>query len=437
MSLVHNGRARMLAAGEDDRVGQYVLRREIGRGAMGVVYEAEHVGLGKRVALKRMHLHLASDTASAARFLREGRAATQIRSPHVVEVFDVGTHQGVPYLVMELLEGVDLAALLRDEKKLGPTRTADLMIPIASAVFAAHQAGVVHRDLKPSNVLLARRDPSDGALCGISPVILDFGISKLTGEVDHDATASAVLLGTVAYMSPEQTRGGKKASAASDQYALGVMLYECLTGTKPFVGSTPYSIMHAIVSATVSPPSVLDPSLSTALDAVVLRAMHRDPRERFPSVRALEAALLPYASAATRERYARALGIDSPSIVVRSPRGPRRRRRAIWALGVLGVALVAAIGFGARSRRGQERPAHALAPLPVTTPPVPASVLPELRTPDVSASSQPPTAETASAAPVSPPLGTAPPRAPPPSPKGAAAPSRRTERGTNGALIVE
>src|SRR5579871_2943196 len=167
----------MAAVSNGARVGQYVVGRELGRGGMAVVWEAEHTQLGKRVALKMLLPHLAENEIASSRFVREGRAAAQIHSAHVVDVFDVGVHEGVPYLVMELLEGSDLAATLRDRRTIEVRDLVDWMLPIASAVHAAHEAGVVHRDLKPSNVFLARRQ--DGTL---SPIILDFGISKVAGD---------------------------------------------------------------------------------------------------------------------------------------------------------------------------------------------------------------------------------------------------------------
>jgi serine/threonine-protein kinase len=340
-----------------DRISAYELRREIGQGAMATVFEAEHTTLGKRVALKRMHPHLATDSTAASRFLREGRAAAQIvsylpdpsvrsgvraiRSPHVVDVFDVGTHDGVPYLVMELLDGEDLASALRHRGRLPLREVADIVVPIAHAVHMAHDAGVIHRDLKPSNVVLARRD--DGGVC---PVVLDFGISKIVTDADRDLTASEVLLGTVHYMSPEQTRSGRQATALSDQYALGVLLYECATGGKPFAGSTPYAVMHAIVSARVAPPSTIDPALPAAFDDVVLRAMHRDPRKRFGTVRALGAALLPWASEATRSRYGGMPAVEPGAHAAR--RRGARRWAVVLACGAVAVAVLAAAKPSAR-----------------------------------------------------------------------------------------
>lgn len=308
----------VLASGA--HVGKYVLVREIGRGAMATVFEARHVDLEKRVALKTMHPHLAADPTAAARFLREGKAAAQIRNAHVVDIFDVGTHDEVPYLVMELIEGTDLGAHLRDHGKLAPREIADLMLPICSAVADAHAVGVIHRDLKPSNIMLARSDDDT-----LAPTVLDFGISKLERDPADDLTASEVLLGTVHYMSPERTRGVRTQGALADVYSLGVILYECATGAKPFAGSTPYALMHAIVSTKVVAPSTLTPSVPRAFDEIVLRAMNRDPSKRFDSARALGAALFPLASDGARRAWAEEFGGEA-----NAERG--HSRRLVWLL---------------------------------------------------------------------------------------------------------
>jgi serine/threonine-protein kinase len=156
-------------------------------------------------------------------------------------------------------------------------------------VAAAHDIGVVHRDLKPGNIIIAQRGRCSSAP---QPVVLDFGISKTADDDDAPLTRSGSLLGTVHYMSPEQTRGAKFATPLSDQYALGVMLYECATGTLPFQGEGAYELMHAIVTAPMRPPSSINPEISAAFDAIVLRAMDRNPEKRFPSVEALGSALL-------------------------------------------------------------------------------------------------------------------------------------------------
>lgn len=418
------------AAASGAHVGSYVLGRELGKGAMATVYEARHVQLGKRVALKSMHPHLAADGKAAARFLREGKAAAQIHHPNVVDVFDVGVHDGVPFLVMELLDGADFAALLSERGKLPLRELVDVMIPVLAAVQAAHAVGVIHRDLKPSNVVLARRDGGS-----LSPTILDFGISKLQDDaIQGDLTASEVLLGTVHYMSPEQTRGGKNASALSDQYALGVMLYECATGVKPFGGNTPYALMHAIVSARVTQPSALDADLPGAFDDVVLRAMHREPGKRFASVRELGANLLPWGSDDVKERWASEFGVDASAL---SP--PRRRmgiRRLAPAFVGAGLVLVGALGVRAWGH-GNAPDAPSAVPvsseIPRATPPLP-SVEPAA---PQTVESAPIPADSATASASSPFPPPARPRVRPQNRPAASASAAPPERGTNGALIVE
>ncbi|HEX8789977.1 MAG TPA: serine/threonine-protein kinase [Polyangiaceae bacterium] len=420
----------MAAAASGAHVGSYVLCRELGKGAMATVYEARHVQLGKRVALKSMHPHLAADATSAARFLREGKAAAQIHHPNVVDVFDVGMHDGVPFLVMELLDGTDLAALLRERGKLPLRELVDVMIPVFAAVQAAHAVGVIHRDLKPSNVVLARHD--DGSL---SPTILDFGISKLQDDVIHrDLTASEVLLGTVHYMSPEQTRSGRNASALSDQYALGVMLYECATGLKPFGGNTPYALMHAIVSARVTAPSTLDPELPRSFDDVVVRAMHREPGKRFASVRELGANLLPWASDEVKDRWAGEFGVDASAL--RPPATRKGVRRLAPALAAAGLLLAGVVGVRALGRgNAAEEPRH----LPVASDSAPSPPPPSA---EPSASQQAAESATVPADPTAPstfpplPRPARPPVRPQTRPT-ASASAAPPERGTNGALIVE
>jgi len=270
--------------------GRYEVVRELGRGGMARVFEGRHVELGSRVALKVMQRVLAAERLAAARFLQEAKTASKLRHPNVVQVFDIGCQDGLPFIVMELLEGVDLATWL-DEKGALPIGTiVDLFLPVISAMARAHAAGIVHRDLKPANVMITHRPPHVA-----HPVLLDFGISKIANR-EHETTftRSDSLLGTLHYMAPELTRGAKFATASSDQYALGLMLYECATGRRPFTGNGQYELMHAIVTAPVPPPSAVRPGIPAEFDALVEKAMRRNPAERFPSVSELGSALLSF-----------------------------------------------------------------------------------------------------------------------------------------------
>ena len=302
------------------RFGPYQVVREIGRGAMATVHEAVHRELGKRVAIKVLSDAMRSVPNGTARFFREARIVGQLHHPHIVDAIDIGESDGRPYLVMELLEGDDLESHLKRRGVLTPADTVDLLLPIVSAVSAAHASGVVHRDLKPSNILVARRGGR------VHPVVVDFGVSK---RDDDDVAASQLthpetLVGTIAYMAPEQVRGARNASRLSDQYAIGVILYRCLTGQLPFVGPGEYEMMASIVNAPLVPPSKLNPAVLPALDAIVLRAMHRQASARYPSVHALGSALLELASPEAMALWSSELASDAQAQVITRAVGGRR-----------------------------------------------------------------------------------------------------------------
>jgi serine/threonine-protein kinase len=258
---------------------------------MGLIYEAIDTRLGFRVALKQLHPHVASRPGAAERFLREGKAAARIRHPHVVQVLTLGAGEQGPYLAMELLEGSDLGQMLREHRRLPVEAALELLLPVIAAVAAAHLAGVVHRDLKPSNVFISR-----GPGGFLKPKVLDFGVSKVLADDDTGpVTATDSVLGTFEYMPPEQARTARNASYASDQYSLAVILYQCVTGELPFSGGGLHDLLQAMMTAPVLAPSQRAPDVPRALDEVLLRAMSRSPRDRFPSVRAFGGALLPLA----------------------------------------------------------------------------------------------------------------------------------------------
>ena len=280
-------------------IARYELVRPIGSGGNGAVYEAVDGKLGRRVAIKVRPMPGGGALArrDETRFLREARAAAHTRHASVVSVFDFGIEGDVAFLVMELVEGETLALLLRREGALGIPRTLEILLPILSATAELHAQGVVHRDIKPANILLSRGN-------GPPPKLVDFGLSRFVEEAST-LTESGVTVGTPEYMAPEVIRGSHEASERSDQYALGVVLYECVTGTRPFRGETTYEVMQSVVHGAVLPPSALEPSLPKAFDRVVLRAMRREPQDRFESVDALAVALLHHASDGVAERWQR------------------------------------------------------------------------------------------------------------------------------------
>ena len=284
------------------RFGQHEVVRLIGHGATATVFEARHVTLGKRVALKVLHDHLAADEQVSGRFVREGRVAAQLRHPNVLDVIDVGVENGMPYLVMELLQGQDLRAVLAERGALPLQEALGVLLPIASALAHAHDAGAIHRDLKPANIFLAKDARGE-----IVPKLVDFGLSKLVGDgEDRPLTQTDTVVGTMLYMAPEQTRGGKNAGPKSDQYALAAILYESLLGKAPFEGDGFYGLLEAIQHGFAAPPSLVDPRLPEALDAILLRALSRDPARRHASVRAFARELTAFAG----ERVAATWGKD-------------------------------------------------------------------------------------------------------------------------------
>ncbi len=291
----------MLALRSGAQLGNYELVRAIGSGGMGVVYEARHEALGRRVAIKVLHA-LAPETPQASvvreRFAREGRAAALVRHAHIVDVFDFGVHDGTPFLVMELVDGESLAERLAREGTLPLVVAVGLILPVLSAVAELHGAGIIHRDLKPGNVLLGRG--RNGEAC---PKVADFGVSRADDD-SPGLTASGVVVGTYAYMPPEQARASKTATEHADQYAIGAILYECVTGRAPFQGESPYDLTHAILHERLAPPSERNAYLPSALDAVILRALSREPEARFGCVEDFAAALLPFAEPDVAARWA-------------------------------------------------------------------------------------------------------------------------------------
>lgn len=247
--------------------GRYQVRSRIARGGMATVYLATDLRLERRVAIKIMHGHLADDNTFKTRFVQEARSAARLAHPNVVNVFDQGQDADMAYLVMEYLPGITLRELLKDYKKLTPEQTVDIMDAVLAGLAAAHKAGIVHRDLKPENVLLA----DDGRI-----KLGDFGLARAASA--NTATGQA-LLGTIAYLSPELVTRGV-ADARSDIYAVGIMMYEMLTGEQPYVGEAPMAIAYQHANDQVPTPSSKNPAVPVELDELVLWATNRDPEAR-------------------------------------------------------------------------------------------------------------------------------------------------------------
>ncbi len=277
------------------RLGKYEVVRLLGMGGMGAVYEAVHVDIGKRVAVKVLSPAIAAVSGARARFLREAQLTSRVRHPNIVDVTDMGSDGGQTYLVMELLRGEDLCQRVRRVGPLPPEQVADIMLPVCSAVVEAHKAGITHRDLKPQNIFLAAGPHT------LQPKVLDFGISKGSDlGASGGLTGTGAMIGTPFYLAPEQIVDNRAAGPASDQYALGVIMYECLAGRRPFEAENLFVVFQAIVAGNPLPPSHFRPGIPPALEGVVLRAMHLEPTARFPNAAALGRALLPFASARTR-----------------------------------------------------------------------------------------------------------------------------------------
>ncbi|HWO11545.1 MAG TPA: serine/threonine-protein kinase, partial [Polyangiaceae bacterium] len=266
----------MGALGEGSRIGGYLLEECIGQGGMARVYRAKHEALQREVAVKVLLDTPGDNSDGQERFLREARIAAAIKHPNVVNIFDVGIDGGRPYLVMELLDGVDLDGYMHGRQRLDEKTTMDIIVPIAGALAAVHDAGIVHRDLKPGNIFLAR-----GRNDEIEPRLLDFGISKYSADELKLTSAHGPVLGTPFYMSPEAAMGDE-VTPLSDQYALGVVLYECVTGVNPFAGAKNFAdVVQRVTTGDFKPAAAQNPELSRRMAAIIERAMQRVPSRRF------------------------------------------------------------------------------------------------------------------------------------------------------------
>jgi serine/threonine-protein kinase len=333
--------------------GKYRIDRIIGQGGMGVVVAAHHLQLDEQVAIKLLLPEALQNAETVGRFGREARAAVKIKSEHVARVIDVGAlDSGSPYMVMEYLEGSDLAATLASRGPLPVTEAVSYLLQACEAIAEAHALGIIHRDIKPANLFLANR-PSG------PPVIkvLDFGISKSVSPVSQaQLTKTSAVMGSPLYMSPEQMLSSKSANVRSDIWALGVVLYELLVGAVPFQGDTMPELVAAVLQRDYEPVRRLRPDIPPDLDAVVSRCLLKDPEGRFADVGELASALAAFAPAQAQTTVSRVEhvlmgsrqtieGALAPRAVIRDPRG-------------LGVSPIAATLPGDASEAGPRRTAH-------------------------------------------------------------------------------
>ena len=265
--------------------GRYQLGPVIGRGGMAEVRRARDLRLSRDVAIKQLRVDLASDPTFQARFRREAQAAAGLNHPNIVSVYDTGDepdpHSGVhvPYIVMELVEGHTLRELLRTGRQIMPAKALEFSQGVLEALGYSHKAGIVHRDIKPANVMLTT---------GGVVKVMDFGIARAVADTSATMTQTAAVIGTAQYLSPEQARG-ETVDSRSDIYSAGCLLYELLVGHPPFQGDSPVSVAYQHVREQPVPPSHLDPEITPGMDAITLKALAKDPADRYQTAAAMRA----------------------------------------------------------------------------------------------------------------------------------------------------
>lgn len=325
---------------------RYRLVTKVGEGAMGWVFMAEHIEIGKKFAVKVLRPSLCRLPEAVSRFRREARSASQIGSQHIVDITDFGTTDtGAAFYVMEHLEGEDLAAAIKAVKRMPWERAQNITLQLCEALQAAHDQGIIHRDVKPANFFLQKQaDGSDFVK------VLDFGIARLASPKDSIVTQTGVVMGTPDFMAPEQAQG-RHVDHRADIYSLGAAAYAMLTGRPPFVGKNEYDVIYKQLNDDPEPPSTVakDAGIPRWVDDVILRAMRKDPEERYATMRDFADALRAAPEAGAAEASA------SSSAVASTPRsGAGRSASAAKApmplspvlLVVIFIALAVASGLG-------------------------------------------------------------------------------------------
>jgi eukaryotic-like serine/threonine-protein kinase len=315
---------------------RYRIERVLGEGGMGIVVAAHHIHLDERVALKFLKAEISSDPECAARFLREARTATKVKGEHIARVFDAGTHEGTHYMVMEYLEGETLGSIAERTGPMPALLVSEHVLQMCDALGQAHASGIVHRDLKPDNVFITTR--SNGTSC---VKLLDFGISKIMGDSAARLTATSAFMGSPLYMSPEQLVDPRGVDHRTDIWALGVMLFELVSGKPPFDGE---SMPQLCVRIREMPAPVLRsvcPSAPEALERVIARCLQKDRADRFQSADELAASL----QGILKDSAARTLSAPAGPELVALPVSARPRRKVL-AASVAASVLLALVGVG-------------------------------------------------------------------------------------------
>jgi eukaryotic-like serine/threonine-protein kinase len=333
--------------------GAYRLTRLLGQGAMGTVYEGHHTGAGKRVAVKVMHRELLAYAELAARFRREAKVTSELDHPHVVSVFGFGaTTAGQPYLVMEILDGEDLQTRLERVGPLALPTVVQIVNQVASALAAAHAAGIVHRDLKTDNVFLVRA-PDDAVLAKV----VDFGLSKVLKTSATKLTVARAVFGTPEFMAPEQAEGRQDAiDHRSDQWSLACLAWFASTACLPFTGPDVNAILNQVIAAVPTPVGPEAPQIPAEVDKVLRRALSRDRADRFPTIRAFARAFEAGASGVSSDDAPdRRTATPPRAVVVEAAEGraveasgagqrPRRRGGGRMWLAIVAALAVAILG---------------------------------------------------------------------------------------------
>jgi tRNA A-37 threonylcarbamoyl transferase component Bud32 len=365
----------MIAVGET--VGNYRVTAKLGEGGMGQVFLAEHPVIGSKVAIKAVHSQYARNPEVVSRFVTEARAVNQVGHDHIVDITDFGTTPaGDFYFVMEYLQGAMLAEQIG--QAFPPARALNIAAQIADALQASHDQGVIHRDLKPANVLLITREGTPDFV-----KVFDFGLAKLIGNNGTPAahhTGAGIVMGTPFYMSPEQCVGDAEVDHRCDIYALGVILFEMLTGRVPFTGEGYGDVLYKQVNQPAQSVRSLVPSLPPALDALVARALVKDPKQRFQTMAELRAALLEIEATLSAPAVTPRPRLITPTGDVLAGTGelihsadikPKKRHRGLMLAGAAALAMVALANVGFRRQAARVvagTPAVAAATVAAPTP---------------------------------------------------------------------